>query len=90
MNHMRGEDLTPGDFAVLDQNWAEVNDHLDAMVFIIREHRKLGCHNWYCTSEEFSDVLSALEPHQAIQLLAGAIERLALVAALEDQPQLEG
>lgn len=78
MDHVRREDLTPGEIAVLDQNWAEVNDYLDMLITTRRLHRGHGCTEWYCGSEKDAEVIGSLELHQALQLLAGAVERLAI------------
>jgi hypothetical protein len=76
------EDVTPGDLAMLDQNWSAINAGLDDLVDLYTAHRatdhgEAGC-VWYCNSLPFVRAVKAhaATPPALEQLLHMAIHRL--------------
>lgn len=75
--HVRADDLTPAELALLDRNQAAANEKLNELIRLYREHHADGaCTNWYCNDPNFSATVDGLELHQAAQILGVAIVRI--------------
>ena len=69
--------LTDTDRATLKYNHTQLQRVVDRLTAIIIEHRKGGCHDWYCAPSTVTDIICALSERQLQSLLAYTIDRLA-------------
>jgi hypothetical protein len=69
-------DLTLGQRAMADQNWATCNDILTGLIADFRAHRATHCQDWTCPGEA-GNLVAAMTNGQIHMVARAAVERLA-------------
>jgi hypothetical protein len=69
-------DLTPGQRAMADQNWATCNDILTGLIADFRAHRATHCQDWTCPGVA-GNLMAGMTNGQIHMLARAAVERLA-------------
>jgi hypothetical protein len=72
--------LTPDDLVMLARNRRDAGMALDELVTMVEAHRRdTHCRQWGCYGREYAVMLDSYgeHPHQLMQMLTCAVERLA-------------